>query len=83
MSEEEQTRVMTLVCIRGERLNRCKCGRGATKRCAYPTMVAGVPGTCVAHVCDRCASGPERTLCPPHGRYVTKQKDAVLRRPTR
>ena len=62
---------VAIVCTRGDRAKRCAgCGRPATKACDWKLHGPKTGKTCDAPVCDTCAThvGPDKDLCPAHGR---------------
>ena len=63
-----------IVCTRGQRKRRCRCGETATLLCdfvLYPMPMSNPPKplTCDKPLCRRCAVsvGPDRDHCPDHG----------------
>lgn len=55
------------VCGRGRDAVRCRCGRWAETRCAFPLKGAKQGKTCDVPLCARCQQGG---LCAPHRRRV-------------
>lgn len=56
---------VAIVCHRGPRRPRCRCGRPATRQCDFPTA----PGkTCDKYLCAGCAmrQGRNHDYCPDH-----------------
>lgn len=58
---------VAVVCSRGRRHARCRCGASATRLCDW--KVEGKrSGTCDVPLCERCTHSPaaEKDLCPQH-----------------
>lgn len=58
---------VAIVCGRGRRAKRCKCGAVATRECDWK-VPRKKSGTCDLPLCENCSHvpAPDKDLCPGH-----------------
>lgn len=59
-----------IICSRGSRQPRCRCGAPSTKLCDFPLTGEKTGKTCDRPLCDRCtvSAGPDLDYCEPHAK---------------